>query len=225
AEIVMSALYAPVMMIAQSHIVWQVLRGGDSGWKPQRRDDGGVPFETAMTSHRWHSVFGVALAWAAWAINPGLFLWTLPVTGALILAPVTSWLSGSRVAGKLLYSFGMLRTPEERRRSRPEILDLRAAELAALTAQRRPEVVSALVTLSEDAELNAWHCRQLENRSGIAASTGFDADLAVAEAKAQRESDPERLSAWLTAPEEIAFLHDSGLVANLLARGQKWRCA
>ena len=224
-EIFLSALYAPVMMIAQSHIVWQVLRGGDSGWKPQRRDDGGVPFETAMASHRWHSVFGVVLAWAAWAINPGLFLWTLPVTGALILAPVTSWLSGSRTAGRLLYRLGMLRTPEERRRSRPEILDRRAAELAALMAEKRPEVVSALVTLSEDAELNAWHCRQLENRSAIAASSGFDADLAVAEAKAQRESDPERLSAWLTAPEEIAFLHDSGLVANLLAHGQKWRRA
>jgi membrane glycosyltransferase len=71
AEIFLSALYAPVLMLVQTQFVWQVLRGG-------------------------------------------LFLWTLPVTGALILSPVTSWLSGRKYAGVVLQRLGILRTPEER---------------------------------------------------------------------------------------------------------------
>ena len=78
AEIVLSALYAPVLMLTQSHIVWQILRGGDSGWRPQRRDDGGMSFRSALRTHLWHAVTGCAAAAGAWSINSGLFLWPCP---------------------------------------------------------------------------------------------------------------------------------------------------
>ena len=41
-EIVLSALYAPVMMLIQSRHVFEVFMGRDSGWNPQRRDGGGT---------------------------------------------------------------------------------------------------------------------------------------------------------------------------------------
>src|SRR5690606_6558785 len=43
-EIVLSAMLAPMMMLIQSGAVFQILAGRDTGWQPQRRDDGSVPF-------------------------------------------------------------------------------------------------------------------------------------------------------------------------------------
>ena len=43
-EIVLSALLAPILMLIQSGSVFQILLGRDTGWQPQRRDDGSIPF-------------------------------------------------------------------------------------------------------------------------------------------------------------------------------------
>ena len=77
AEVVLSALYAPVLMLVQTQFVWQVLRGGDSGWKPQRRDDGELRMEDAFRIHFRHMTIGIVAAAGTWAIDSGLFLWTL----------------------------------------------------------------------------------------------------------------------------------------------------
>ena len=45
-EVVLSALYAPVLMLIQSRHVFEVFMGRDSGWKPQRRDGGGTSWAT-----------------------------------------------------------------------------------------------------------------------------------------------------------------------------------
>ncbi len=40
----MSALLAPIMMLVQAGHVLHILFGFDTGWKPQRRDDGSIAF-------------------------------------------------------------------------------------------------------------------------------------------------------------------------------------
>ncbi len=47
-ETIFSMLVAPVLMCTQTVAVMQILGGFDSGWKAQRRDDGGIPFADAM---------------------------------------------------------------------------------------------------------------------------------------------------------------------------------
>lgn len=220
AEIVLSALYAPVLMLVQSRFVWQVLRGGDSGWKPQRRgcgDHGGdMGLHDAIRLHRWHAATGLGVALGTWAINIGLFFWTLPVAVALILAPVLSWLSGSNSAGAVLRRLGILWTPEERAYDTSGILTRRRARLAWATGLQQRQ--SAIALLAHDPTFNAWHRRQLTaNRPRSACNPAFDPALAVARAKATREPDPAVLSDWLTADEKQAFLHDDGLVRDLLA--------
>jgi hypothetical protein len=98
AQIFLSALYAPVLMLVQTQFVWQVLRGGDSGWKPQRRGDGGMTLRDTLRIHFWHATIGLLAALGAWTIDGGPLLWT----GALILSPITSSLSGSKNAGDVL---------------------------------------------------------------------------------------------------------------------------
>jgi membrane glycosyltransferase len=210
AEIILSALYAPVLMLTQSHIVWQILRGGDSGWRPQRRGDGGMAFQSALKTHGWHALTGCAVAAGAWSINSGLFLWILPVTGALALAPLTSWLSGSVRIGGALLRIGILQSPEEYCAGRPPILQRRDSHLPPLDSCGPTR--QALTALAGDPALNAWHRRQLAYPRDEAA---FDPSLFVARAKAEREQDPARLATWLTPEEQMAFLHDPDLVATL----------
>ena len=98
AQIFLSAPYAPVLILVQTQFVWQVLRGGDSGWKPQRRGDGGMTLRDTLRIHFWHATIGLLAALGAWAIDGEPLLWT----GALILSPITSSLSGSKNAGDVL---------------------------------------------------------------------------------------------------------------------------
>ena len=51
-EVVLSALYAPILMIIQCRHVFEVFMGRDSGWKPQQRDSGGTSWADAWRFHR-----------------------------------------------------------------------------------------------------------------------------------------------------------------------------
>ena len=57
-EIVMSSLLAPIMMLIQSGSVMQILLGRDTGWNPQRRDDGSIPLRDIVRRHRSHVALG-----------------------------------------------------------------------------------------------------------------------------------------------------------------------
>lgn len=206
-EIVLSALYAPVMMITQSRIVWDVLRGGDSGWAPQRRGDGRIGLRDALRAHRLPVAVGIVLSVLAYLLNPDLFLWLLPVTLGLLLAPILSSISASIRLGRILSWFAILRTPEERRAHRPAIL--RAYER---TLDRYPTRNTApLEVLQTDSGLRHWHLAQLDKNDGPA----FEASLILARAKYERATDLYALQAWLTDDELMSFLHDPNLVAAL----------
>ena len=51
-EILLSALMAPILMVIQSGSVFQILLGRDTGWQPQRRDDGSIPLRDIV--RRWN---------------------------------------------------------------------------------------------------------------------------------------------------------------------------
>ena len=53
-EAILSALYAPILMMIQSRHVFEVFMGRDSGWKPQRRDSGSTTWRDAWYFHRRH---------------------------------------------------------------------------------------------------------------------------------------------------------------------------
>ena len=69
-EAILSALYAPILMIVQCRHVFEVFMGRDSGWKPQRRDAGHYQLDRrlALSSaahavelrHRGHRVLHLA---------------------------------------------------------------------------------------------------------------------------------------------------------------------
>ncbi|WP_245999038.1 glucans biosynthesis glucosyltransferase MdoH [Eilatimonas milleporae] len=207
AESVLSALYAPVMMLAQSQIVRDVLSGGDSGWAVQRRGDGSIALADAFRVHRWHMATGLGFGGLAWMLNPHLFWWMLPITGGLILAAPLSWASGRNRFGRALRWFGLLRTPEEKRR-KPAII--RAYE-RALPAGLDP-VGGAFDRIVADTDLRNWHLGQLDAMDeGV-----FDADRILAGEKLKRARGLAHLENWLTPSETVALLHTPRLIAGVL---------
>ncbi|MEX2332769.1 MAG: glucans biosynthesis glucosyltransferase MdoH, partial [Pseudohongiella sp.] len=159
AEVVLSALVAPIMMLAQSRMVWEIFTGGDSGWKPQRRDDGSISITDALRRHKWHMAVGVAISGLTYYLHHDLFLWTLPVTAGLMSSAFLSWASGKRGPGQVLKRIGILRTPEEKRPG--PILSCVTQRLAGKKAGPAAEQISAFVKLTTDPAFCAWHCAQL----------------------------------------------------------------
>ena len=101
-------------MLIQSGSVFQILLGRDTGWNPQRRDDGSIPWSDIVRRHRWHMALGLVTGVAAFAIATSLFLWMSPTILGLVLAIPISWASGQLGLGLALRRLGLLMTPEER---------------------------------------------------------------------------------------------------------------
>jgi membrane glycosyltransferase len=130
-EVLVSALIAPVQMLIHCGLVADVLRGNDSGWRPQRREDESLPWSQVLYRHRWHMVAGLLLSVAASFISWGMLAWVAPAVIGMLLAAPLSMLTGSAAVGRRVQRAGLLRTPEET--SQPAIA---AAAEAALPAYR-----------------------------------------------------------------------------------------
>jgi membrane glycosyltransferase len=101
-EVVLSALYAPVLMLIQSRHVFEVFMGRDSGWKPQRRDSGGTSWSDAWHYHKRQMFLSCIAAVIVWFLSPPLLAWLSPALLGLFLAVPLSHASGSRSLGRIL---------------------------------------------------------------------------------------------------------------------------
>ncbi|GGE40654.1 glucans biosynthesis glucosyltransferase H [Marinicauda pacifica] len=212
-ETLMSALYAPVMMLAQANIILDIVLGRDSGWRPQRRDGGAIAFTAAVRAHAWHFITGLVLASVTLGISPGLFWWTSPVTAGLLLSPILSWISGMRAIGSGLSAAAILRTPEERPRRAP-VMD---AMQERLGIWRDAGGADSLPMLVADRGLLAFHCAQLTDP---APGRYVEAEILAAE-KIRRSRNLDELSDWLTATEQMAVLNNRDLLMLAAQLGEK----
>lgn len=211
-EILLSALVAPVAMVIQSGSVIGILLGRDTGWNPQRRDDGSIPLRDIVRRHRWHTVLGLVAGIAAFAIATSLFLWMSPTILGLVLAIPISWASGQLTLGLALKRRMLLATPEEA--SPPEIA-LRAAALATRNAARGYDDTDSLVAIHADPALAHAHGRMLPK--GQRRPRGaIDADQTLAAAKICEAETVAEAQLWLSQKERMALLHDRALVDRLV---------
>jgi membrane glycosyltransferase len=201
-ETALSALIAPVMMLMQSAVVMGILTGRTSGWTAQRRDDGSIPLRAIVDRHRGHTVFGVGLAVAAYAVSPSLLAWMSPVVVGLLLAIPVSAATARQDLGRITRKLGLLVTPEE---TEPPAVLRRANELAGELAARRLQRADALQWMAHDADLRALHTAMLptitERRKGE-----YDVDLLLGLAKLHDAASPEEASTLLSNPEKLAVL-------------------
>lgn len=211
-ETVMSALLAPIMMLIQTGHVVHFLFGLDTGWNPQRRDDGSVPFKAIVRRHRSHVAMGLLMLIAGLMISPSLVAWMSPTILGLVLAILLSWATGQLSLGIFLRRSGLLGTPEER--AKPCIVR-RANKLGKVLA-RQVEKAEGLRSLYEDPEFRAVHLAMLP--PGRARKRGeISADWALAEAKLEEAHSIDEALDWLKAAERMIVMLDPELIALLVA--------
>jgi membrane glycosyltransferase len=208
-EIIMSALLAPVMMLIQSGAVFQILAGRDTGWKPQRRDDGSIPFRDIVRRHRTHVLLGLIAGVAAFLIAPSLFAWMSPTIIGLILSIQLSWASGQ--LGIWLRRRGLLLTPEE---AAPPLVSVAANAGIARFAEKGLDEGNAILLLHKDASLRQMHAEMLPS-SPLRKKGEFIAERALAEAKLSEAATIGEAVAWLKPKEAHYVLADRALLAMM----------
>ncbi len=212
-EILFSAFFAPIMMLIQSGSVFQILLGRDTGWNPQRRDDGSIPFRDIVRRHRMHTALGVLAGISAFMIATSLFAWMSPTIVGLVLAIPLSWASGQLALGLWLKRHKLLVTPEE---GDPPEIATRANELQGEFAKAGFDDADSLKALHADARLREAHEAMLPE--GTSRRRGeIDADRAVAQAKLVDAETIEDAAIWLKPKERMVVLHDRALIGLLAA--------
>jgi membrane glycosyltransferase len=207
-EIVLSALLAPVLMLIQSGSVFQILLGRDTGWQPQRRDDGSIPLRDIVRRHRWHTLLGFGTGVSAFLISTSLFLWMSPTILGLLLAIPLSWLTGTLVAGLALKRRRLLATPEE---TAPPPIVGRANALQAEKARLGFDDEDGLRAIFDDPDLRRHHEAMLPPAS-LRRRGDIDPDRVLAQAKIVEAETIEDAVRWLKPKERMVVLHDRALL-------------
>jgi membrane glycosyltransferase len=209
-EIVLSALYAPVLMLIQSRYVFEIFMGRDSGWKAQRRDGGGTSWAEAWSFHKRHVLASCVTAVIVWYLSPALLAWVSPALLGLFLSVVLSRASGSEMIGRVLSRVALLRTPEE---ARPPPLVVRRQELIAAAP---PLPHDGLHFLARDAVARAAHSHGNLARPADARGQPDPHALTAAQKLVDARTLEEAL-AWLTAAERVQVAGDPRLLDRLAA--------
>ncbi len=97
-EVVLSVLYAPILMVQQMIAVFRTWLGVQRGWSPQTREGGRYGLGTLIKCHALETVSGAALTAGILAglVSP----WLLPIAVSLLCAVPLSALSGLPMAGR-----------------------------------------------------------------------------------------------------------------------------
>jgi len=209
-EIIMSALYAPILMVHQFMVVVGIFRGKDSGWMPQARDDGALSWASATRAHIGHTLFGVILAVIAILLSKQLFYWLLPITSGLMLSIPLSWISGGERRSKWLKPLGLLRAPQEKYPA-PILLQLEQQLVQQPPLSRQ----HAFRRLLQHPALYQWHIAQLPDDAGDPPE--FHPPRILAEWKVRHAKDMHQLENWLEPAESIAFLSQRDCLQQLKA--------
>ncbi len=211
-EVILSALVAPVMMLIHSGAVFSILLGRDSGWNPQRRDDGSLPFLDVLFRHRWHMIMGVFLTLAAYLNSLDLLAWLSPALAGMLLSVPLSMVTGSMRIGRWFKAAGIMRTPEEA--EKPAIRE----HTEAIYDEYHATVRSSpnLVQLASHADLVEQHLA-LVDRIPPRPRGHIDAVEAMAAMKIEEAETIEEAVKFLDKKEQSIVLSTPSLFLKLAA--------
>jgi len=119
-EILLSVIYAPVLMVQQTIAVVFAALGRSMSWAPQNRQNIGYSWGQTIRFHWVETVIGIAML-AGIGLG-AVSIWLIPIAISLTLASPLSKLSGAKIRNRLLRlnSPQCLREPRVVRRARAE---------------------------------------------------------------------------------------------------------
>jgi membrane glycosyltransferase len=198
------------MMLIQTGHVMHFVFGFDTGWDPQRRDDGSIPFKAIIARHLSHVALGFLTLIGGLLISTSLVAWMSPTILGLILAIVLSWSTGLRSVGLALRRAGLLMTPEEYQT--PPVV-ARANQLADEYAALASGHLKGLYALYADPQYRAFHAACLPRRPKRW-NGNMPADWALADAKISDAETIDEVISWLHPKERMAILQDPVLISR-----------
>jgi membrane glycosyltransferase len=207
-ELVLSALYAPVMMLIQTQHVFDILTGSDSDWVTQRRQAAVLSWKDAWHFHWKHSAVGIVIAVVAYLLSPTLLAWLSPAVAGLMLAIPLSKASGSVTLGTLLSKLAIFRIPEE---SAPHPIITRRNELVAQAIATSDD---GLRHLARDPAARVAHLAGNLPRPSDQRGHPNPQRLTAAEKVTQAQTLHEALG-WLSGPERIEVAADARMLERL----------
>jgi membrane glycosyltransferase len=210
-ETLLSALYAPIMMLLQTRQVVEILRGQDSGWNTQSRQRAAVArWHMYLRRHWLHMVAGLATGAGLMFVSPPLLVWMAPALAGLVLALPLSAASGSELLAKAARLLGFFTIPEEVStpsvvRRRDELERELAPALHGVTIER----------LLSDEAARQRHFAAVLPRPPPQRGKPDVAHL-TARAKITDARNVHEALGWLAAPERLAALSDHDLFHALV---------
>jgi membrane glycosyltransferase len=200
AEIVLSALLAPIRMLAHTQFVTAALVGLTIQWKSPPREDAELDWLTASRRHGWYTLLGILWAGGVYWLNPQYLWWLLPIVGALTVSIPLSVYTSRLSLGRRAMRAGIFSTPEESQPPR----EIRRMREFLKYAQVPPGFCAAVT----DPIINTLAC-------AAAAMHAQQAPLP----RSERMRDAQRaLTAGpqvLSAQQKLALLNDAALLTQL----------
>jgi membrane glycosyltransferase len=200
AELVFSALLAPIRMLFHTQFVVAALCGWSVQWKSPPREDAETSWADALRHHGVHTLLGLVWATVVYWLNPAFLWWLLPVVGALMVSIPISVYSSRVSLGRRLRAARFFVTPEE---SQPP-KELRWTWTALEDAPGVPAFVEAVV----DPVTNALACAS----AGVRYVQGnFAGDKRTQLLQQALRSGPGAL----TVPQKVQLLRDPAALSQL----------
>ena len=112
-ESVFATLFAPVVMLAHSWFLLNIVLGRATGWGTQTRDDRALPFWLVLREYWPHTLMGVLAALALHRFAPDSLGWFVPLLLGMILAIPLVQISSSLKLGAALARDGLFLVPSE----------------------------------------------------------------------------------------------------------------
>jgi membrane glycosyltransferase len=207
-ELILTALYAPIMMLIQTQHVFDILTGSDSDWVTQRRQAAVLSWRDAWHFHWKHTFVGIVIAVVAYLLSPTLLAWLSPAVAGLMLAIPLSKISGSVTLGQTLRRLAIFRIPEE---SAPHPMILRRNELVAAAFETPSD---GLRHLARDATARVAHLAGNLPRPTDTRGHPHPQRLTAESKVTQAEKLQEALD-WLSGPERMEVAADARLLERL----------
>jgi membrane glycosyltransferase len=113
AEILLSALLAPILMLQQSAAVAGILLGGRVNWGGQVRDGEAETWRSLIARYGVSTLVGGSWAMVTWLLTPALLPWLTPVLLGLVLAVPVARYCGRVDLGLAAARHGWFLVPEE----------------------------------------------------------------------------------------------------------------
>jgi len=199
AELVFSAMLAPIRMLFHTQFVISPLLGLGTSWKSPPREDSQTGWGEALLRHGFQTLLGTVWAAGVYWLNPSFLWWLLPVVGALMLSIPLSVYSSRVSIGQLMRKWRYFLIPEEANPPR----ELRATQAVF----RRTGTPPGFALAVSDPVLNALVCA-----AGIARPK---------QSEASRKSRLDLVhSALSEGPETLTAIHKNTLLGDpiLLSR-------